>query len=88
MKTFTKQRYGLMERARKEYTYQAEFPPTVDCSFCPGTAKLMCLVDDDEGHIEYARPRGYKGIWPHDQMAMANYMCAKCGEISTEWNQG
>jgi len=77
-----------MDRARKEYTYQVEFPASVTCSFCSGKAKLIALVEDDEGYIMHERPKGYKGIWPHDSMAMANYMCGKCGEITTEWNQG
>lgn len=87
MKTVTKQKYGYMDKMAEEMTYQSAFPTSVKCAMCGGSARLVILLDDDEGQVEAQRPRDYKGIWPHDCMAVANYMCGKCGEITTDWNQ-
>ncbi len=87
MRILTKRTYNFMDRARKETTYQTEFPATVPCNHCKTKeAPLMALMDDDEGLICHNRPENVK-IWPHDCMAVALYMCPECGEITTLWNQ-
>ena len=87
MQVVIKQAYNWMDRARENMTYQEAFPESARCIRCKKGAKLMMVIDDDEGMIAHCKPRDHEGIWPHDCMAMALYICRKCGEITIKWNQ-
>jgi len=88
MRVSVKQSFNWMDRVRKKMTYQAEFPETVKCCCCKKETVLMMLIDDDEGLICHYRPKIVTGVWPHDCLAIALYLCTDCGEITALWNQG
>ncbi len=88
MKVVVKQSYGHMDRGAVDMTYQSPFRKKVECEQCGKTARLMMLVQDDEGFIsQQRRPKGAR-VWPHDSLAVANYLCTTCGAMTTDWNQG
>ena len=85
MRIITKQ--WLMAEMAREMTWQDPFDTTLKCSKCGKKAKLMMLIDDDEGIVCDERPNDVK-IWPHDCLAIALYLCTECGELTAVWNQG
>ena len=95
MKVITKQKHDWMNKLRTQVSYQSEFQPHIRCESCNGAAILMMLIDDDEGLAADQRAFVERDIvaekaivWPHDCMAIALYLCVKCGEIKAMWNQG
>lgn len=76
-------------RGRNTITEQADWPESIKCPKCKGTADLMLVVSDPRGKISDSAPKGLKrgDTWPHDSMAIAHYFCTKCGEIQAKWNQ-
>ena len=72
----------------EQMTYQAPFEIGLVCPDCKGEARLIALVEDDEGLVcKQDRPKGVK-VWPHDAMAIALYLCTSCGKMIAKWNQG
>lgn len=78
-----------ISKGRMGLTYQEPFPPVMECRrvSCRGKAYLIMLIDDDEGLIRAKRPSKAE-IWPHDCTAIALYICAECGDMIADWNQG
>jgi len=87
-----RQEHGFIRRALSDETWQAPFPQTVECGMChEDTALPILVINDEEGFISQERvfvPGLEEGIWPHDCLAIALYLCPKCGEITALWNQG
>ena len=89
MKIVTRQEHHFVDRALREYTYQAAFPSVVECGHCKNRALPVLVLEDDEGLISRQLEfLAEGGIWPHDCLAIALYLCRTCGEITALWNQG
>lgn len=69
-----------------QFSYQQQLELTCLCRKCKEQARLIMLIDDDEGLLASQRPEGVK-IWPHDCTAIALYLCTQCGSMRAKWNQ-
>lgn len=73
---------------------QDPFPEVTECHNCDGRAVVAFVAyegdkDDGDKFLCDTREAGGPGnIWPHDLTAFAVYICPKCGEATTIWNQG
>jgi len=78
-----------LPEAMKEKTYQNPFPEKTKCSKCSSDASPFLLIDDEDGELVAVSPKRKNGypIFPHDSCAFCLYMCEKCGNVETEWNQ-
>lgn len=75
-------------------TWQEDFPETIKCHKCKGTARIMFVVQEG---FEKGVKREYvcnihdnmkdKKYWPHDCIACAVYLCEKCFEPNALINQ-
>ena len=89
MEIYVKQNYGLVKNALHLYSYQDSFPQSTLCHACKENTVPMIVISDSEGLISDQRDciEVYDGIWPHDSMSIAIYICRKCGELTALWNQ-
>lgn len=89
MKVVVRQEHHFVDKALHECTYQAGFPSVVECVKCKGRALPLLVLEDDEGLISEQREfLAEGGIWPHDCLGIALYLCRTCSEITALWNQG
>ena len=78
-------------------SWQAEWPETMECVHCGEEAELiltaiesrggdasLCRIHDNEPPRLVPDGAGY---WPHDSVAIANYLCRKCFKVTSEINQ-
>lgn len=74
---------------REKITYQNEWEERIPCYSCKYPARLILLVDDEDGELASNPPARKDGIpiHPHDSCVFALYMCTKCGVVTTLWNQ-
>jgi len=78
----------------KDVTFQEEHPLIVPCSQkgCKGNAELALAVREGSNEKSYVRdlhdndPTG-AGLWPHDAIAVAVYICRKCLGVTARMNQ-
>ena len=78
-----------------EYTWQEEFPAEVECAQdnCDGRARPALNVFEEPGEGEYVshlhdNEGGIGGdFWLHDAVAFQIYLCRKCLEPTTRYNQ-
>ena len=88
MKITVKQENGFVRKALQENTHRETFSSIVDCVSCKeGRARPLMVIEDDEGLVSEQRPGG-DGIWPHNPLAIALYLCPDCGRITARWSQG
>ena len=78
----------------KDLTWQAEWPETMPCSKdgCDGVAEIAVAYQekgkgDNVCDMHKNEPDG-DGYWPHDCVAIANYLCRKCFTVTSDINQG
>lgn len=75
-------------------TWQGEFPETIDCKDCEGSARIAFVATENEA-IEkealvcdlYNNDPDGDGYWPHDAIAVAVYICTKCFKSISLFNQ-
>ncbi len=74
-------------------SWQQEFQPTTKCVHCGGTARIACVgyegpKEDKEpiASLHKNEPKG-EGYWVHDKCAIATYLCKKCLEPTSLYNQ-
>jgi hypothetical protein len=76
-------------------TWQNEFPKEVKCHrlFCRGKCRpAINIMEDQESkecafHLHDNDPQG-GGYWLHDGVAFQIYLCKKCLQPTTLYNQG
>ena len=70
-----------------KYTWQDDFPETIQCS-CGGEGQIafVAIEEDDDEYICNNMPEDAE-LWPHDAVAVAVYICKKCMEPISEMNQ-
>ena len=76
-------------------TWQADFPKEVDCPYCKeGKARIGFVAiegedDDKEEYMCELHDNDYENDngWLHDVCAVGFYVCGKCFEGVTLWNQ-
>ena len=73
-------------------TWQADFPLTVPCCHCSGTAELAFTAFEGQGEDQYLcnlkKTTGQAGgLWLHDAAAVAVYFCRECLEVTAQYNQ-
>lgn len=77
-------------------THQDDFPETLKCSKCKGTARIAFVAhegidtDDHKGPFvcDIHGNEGKGGYWTHDCCAVAVYICKNCFHINAVYNQG
>lgn len=81
--------YLIGDKGLSDLSWQAPFPEEIDCDSCPGKARPMFSLQDDELHeLHYSNnPEHSGGIWPHDSVAVTVYLCKECGKAQALWNQ-
>jgi len=71
-------------------TWQESFTETVKCYKCKCNARIM-FVGFEYKEKEYVcnlyKSKGKRGYWVHDAVAVANYLCPKCFEVTAVLNQ-
>lgn len=88
MPTITLGKKGL------EHSWQKPFEEEIECDHCGAPARIAFVFQEHQGEDEYVcdlhiNKLGDGGdFWPHDAVAVANYFCTKCGEVSARYNQG
>jgi hypothetical protein len=73
-------------------SHQHPFPGTVDCVYCGAVAHVAFTAIEfpnmpGEALVCNTGPTNNNGIWAHDVIACAVYICPKCGKATAEWNQ-
>ena len=78
-------------------TFQDLFPLQVDCCHCQKKAELIFVAHECNEPIEqeggvyllqiHAGDSSSEGLWFHDAIAVANYMCRNCFKITAIFNQ-
>lgn len=75
-------------------TWQSEFPETMDCKDCGGSARIAFVATENEAPKDealvcdlYSNDPGGEGYWPHDAIAVAVYFCTKCLKSVSSFNQ-
>ena len=98
MKTFKEYLFEETKTAigknAKVLSWQKEWPNTTKCSNnkCDGEAELAIACQEDKTSKKYVsnmhknNPKG-KELWPHDSVAIANYICRKCFSVTSKINQ-
>lgn len=70
---------------------QGDWPESIKCPRCKDIADLLMVVHDPQGSLVSDVPTRVKTdsklFWFHDAVAIALYVCPKCGEIEAKWNQ-
>jgi predicted RNA-binding Zn-ribbon protein involved in translation (DUF1610 family) len=69
-------------------SWQDDFPEKTKCNRCSLYAKIAFVVmeHNEDKYVSSLRENG-DSIWPHDAIAVAVYICPKCGEAIARWNQ-
>ena len=73
-------------------TWQEDFPKSIKCHKCGGNCRIMFVgLEGEEGDKNYVSELHEnmkdKKFWPHDAIAVANYLCEKCFEPNALINQ-
>lgn len=75
-------------------TWQKKFPKTIKCQKCKGTARIMFVgiedYPDNKGNFicHLHKTTGKKGgLWVHDVISCAVYLCQDCFEPNVILNQ-
>ena len=73
-------------------SFQDEFAETTKCHKCHRKAKIMFVVSEFEvakNHVaDLYETTGIKGgLWVHDAIACASYLCPWCFEVTSILNQ-
>jgi len=86
--------YGKSGKGR---TWQSCAEDTkIKCKYCNKDAHLILVYSESAGGKYKKAPilnwvmkdiKAEKKIEPHDAMAIANYFCFNCGEITSVWDQ-
>ena len=76
----------------KNLTWQNEFPLKTQCSNCHNMAELAMTIMEDGSDNESVFALNVndphdEGLWPHDSIAIANYICRKCLKVTSLMNQ-
>lgn len=75
-----------------EHSWQELFKEIVDCKFCAvGKAKIMFVAyerDEKEYVCDLYKTTGEEGgLWFHDAISLASYLCPNCFEVTSLVNQ-
>lgn len=75
-------------------SWQAEFPADAKCCRCGGDARIAFVVQETPesdgpsiADLHERNREGNGGLWLHDAGAFATYLCEKCLEPTTLYNQ-
>jgi len=78
-------------------TFQGGFEKEIKCPHCEETAKIMFVVKEEkpgknqeraEQVVDLHKTTGEKGgLWVHDNIACANYLCPHCFKVTAIMNQ-
>ena len=72
-------------------SHQEPFKNTTKCYKCGEKSKIMFVVmefDEKEHVCELHKSTGKKGgLWAHDAVACASYLCPHCFEVTSILNQ-
>lgn len=83
-----------------DLTWQATFPAETKCSRCGELARLALVMSEEVDEATPATEQQFAcrihenelaqdgPFWLHDVAAFAIYLCTKCTEATTLWNQG
>jgi len=79
-------------------TWQLDFPETIKCCLCKGTARIDFVkhkgIDDDKArrsrvYVQFVSDLNKEdGYWVHDCCAVAVYFCSACLKPTALYNQG
>jgi len=99
MKTFSEYLFEAMKtvigKNAKTLSWQLDWPEKIKCTKkgCNGDAELIIACQEDNttpkdrvADIHDNQPNEEK-FWPHDYIAVANYICRKCFSITSKINQ-
>lgn len=69
-------------------SWQKDFSEEIKCNQCALYARVafVAMEHHEDKYISGLRENG-DYIWPHDAIAVAIYICPKCGAVVAKWNQ-
>lgn len=69
-------------------SWQAKFPKTTPCVHCGGSARIAFTAkENNPPYICDLHLNKKNSMWLHDSGAFATYLCSKCLEPTTLYNQ-